>query len=226
MDRRKFLLGITALSVSAVTGAAPDIGTFSGKTHLEFDDDAVRKFKPAIPIGNYKEDAHRIYMFISFSCPFCAQTWEAFAKWALALPNPYKFVYVPIFNGKVQNTAGTGFYIIRELAPTRTPEYLRLAFSLQQKRNTGTKDYIAILYQMGFTRQQIASASQSAVTQKRIARAMMLYQRYRVGIVNQTPVFGVAGKYLTHTGFTKNGYYKEVAENLSWLITDEIEKAS
>lgn len=55
---------------------------------------------------------------------------------------------------------------------------------------------------------------------------MMLYQRYRVGIVNQTPVFGVAGKYLTHTGFTKNGYYKEVAENLSWLITDEIEKAS
>ena len=165
-------------------------------------------------------------MFISFTCPFCAQTWREFAEWALGLPPPYRFVYVPVFSGGVQNTAGAAFYVVRELAPIRTPEFLREAFRLQGKPNVTGKDYIGILYKMGFSRTQISQTAKGEITRQRIARAMMLFNRYQVRSINRTPVFGVAGKYLTHTGFTSNGTYPEVTENLNWLLTDEIEKSS
>ena len=77
---------------------------------------------------------------------------------------------------------------------------------------------------MGFTREQIANATENELTRKRIARAMLLFERYKVAEINRTPVFGVAGKYLTHTGYTPTGSYREVADNLNWLLTDEIEK--
>ena len=224
MQRRKFLLSVLGASVAAAAKAAPDLGINTGRQ--EIDDTAVRQFKPATLIGNYKEDAHRVYMFISFACPFCAQTWREFGEYGLGLPNPYKFVYVPIFTDRVQNMAGAAFYIVRQLAPTRTPEYLQQAFALQQKQNVTGEDYLGVLYKMGISREAVAQTVQSDITQKRIARAMMLFTRYRVRSINRTPVFGVAGKYLTHTGFTRDGTYKEVASNLNWLITDEIEKSS
>lgn len=224
MERRQFLLSVFAASLMTTVKAAPDLSMSSGRQDI--DDKAVRQFKPATLIGNHKEDAHRIYMFISFACIFCAQTWREFGEYGLGLPNPYKFVYVPIFSDKVQNIAGTAFYIVRELAPTRTPEFLTQAFALQQKQNVTGQDYLAILYKMGFTRERVTQTVRHEITQKRIARAMMLFNRYKVRSINRTPVFGVAGKYLTHTGFTRDGTYKEVADNLNWLLTDEIEKAS
>lgn len=215
---------LASACVAATANAALPVGMRAGNRYI--DDDAVRKFKPAKLIGHFKEDKHRVYMFISFTCPFCAQTWREFAEWALGLPPPYRFVYVPVFSGGVQNTAGAAFYVVRELAPIRTPEFLREAFRLQGKPNVTGKDYIGILYKMGFSRTQISQTAKGEITRQRIARAMMLFNRYQVRSINRTPVFGVAGKYLTHTGFTSNGTYPEVTENLNWLLTDEIEKSS
>ena len=224
MERRRFLEVLASACVAATANAALPVGMTAGNRYI--DDDAVRKFKPAKLIGHFKEDKHRVYMFISFTCPFCAQTWREFAEWALGLPPPYRFVYVPVFSGGVQNTAGAAFYVVRELAPTRTPEFLREAFRLQGKPNVTGKDYIGILYKMGFSRTQISQTAKGEITRQRIARAMMLFNRYQVRSINRTPVFGVVGKYLTHTGFTSNGTYPEVTENLNWLLTDEIEKSS
>lgn len=224
MERRRFLTVLLTASATVAVKAAPAIGIPSGK--WDIDDETVRKFKPAKLIGNFKEDKHRVYMFISFTCPFCAQTWRQFAEWALGLPAPYKFVYVPVFSGAAQNIAGTAFYVVRELAPTRIPEFLREAFLLQNKLNITGQDYINILYKMGLNRELVSQTAKSQITQNRIARAMILFNRYQVRSINRTPVFGVAGKYLTHTGFTSNGTYPEVTENLNWLLTDEIEKSS
>ena len=218
MNRRKFITATLGLSLAALVKAEQN-----NYSHPD-DEKAVRQYKPAKLIGNYKEDRYRIYMFISFACPFCAQTWRDFGTWGLSLPKPYKFVYVPIFNNRRQNLAGAAFYVVRLLAHERLPEFLNKAFTLQQKPGLNDNDYIGILYNMGFTREQIANATENELTRKRIARAMLLFERYKVAEINRTPVFGVAGKYLTHTGYTPTGSYREVADNLNWLLTDEIEK--
>ena len=223
MNRRKFLLATIATSLSSALWAAPEIGTFSGQGDVLDDKELIRQFKPYVAIGNFKDDAHRVFMFISFDCPYCASTWVGFGQWAVSLPKPYKFVYVPIFASKAQNVAGTAFYVVRELTPQRTPEFMRQAFALQQMSTSKAEQYIDILHKMGFSRQQVADAVNKEITQNRIARAITLYERYKVSV---TPSFGVAGKYYTHTGFTRQGTYKEVGTNLSWLITNEIEKTS
>ena len=166
MERRRFLAVLASACVAATANAALPVGMRAGNRYI--DDDAVRKFKPAKLIGHFKEDKHRVYMFISFTCPFCAQTWREFAEWALGLPPPYRFVYVPVFSGGVQNTAGAAFYVVRELAPIRTPEFLREAFRLQGKPNVTGKDYIGILYKMGFSRTQISQTAKGEITRQRI----------------------------------------------------------
>ena len=88
---------------------------------------------------------------------------------------------------------------------------------------TKAEQSIDILHKMSCSRQQVADAVNKENTQNRKASAIWLYERYKVSV---TPSFGVAGKYYTHTGFTRQGTYKEVGTNLSWLITNEIEKTS
>ncbi|WP_312265578.1 thioredoxin domain-containing protein [Neisseria sp.] len=217
MNRRSFLLaGGTFFLSAAAAVAAPEF-----RLGKEPDTNAIdnKMINPYQTVGNYKDDHHRVFMFISFDCPYCAESWYGYGKWGRTLPDPFKFVYVPLFGSQRMNTAAVTFYALRELAPHRLPEYMRQAFTLTASGHHDTTQYSAILRKMGFTDEQIGKAIKSSITEKRINRAIRLSKNYRV---DKTPTFGVAGRYATHPGYT-NGNYVMLKDLLNTLVTKAIE---
>ena len=217
MNRRRFLLAATALLVTGKTFSAPDMTSPTNQAEASLQSLA----KPYHAIGHFKSDAERVYMFISFDCPYCANTWAGYAQWGRTLPQPFRFVLVPIVGTPKHNAAATAFYVVRQLAPGRLNEFIRLVYAMHStKTNINATDYIRLLQRMGFTKQQIDSSLAADITQQRLARAILLMRRYRV---TMTPTFGVAGRYSTHAGFT-NGDYGMLKQLLDGLVSNEIEK--
>ena len=215
--QKKLASVLLALSLIPLTAfAEPELSAQSSKTTA----DLAGVIKPYQTVGNYKDEAQRIYMFVSFDCPSCASSWAGFQQWGRTLPNPYRLVFVPLFGSKSQSAAATAFYIVRDLAPERTAEYMRLAYGETTNRKVTPETYVGILKRMGFNQAQINASLNSKNTQNRIARAMDLARRYHVTV---TPTFGVAGKYNTHAGFT-NGDYNLLTQLLNGLVSDAMEK--
>lgn len=219
MNRRDFVKACTAFSILSATS----VKSFANEQNKV---KAVQSIQPEADlknhytaIGNYKDDANRVFMFISFDCPYCAQSWQGVGEWALNLPAPFKFVYVPVLGSTRKNIAAVAFYTVRELAPARLPEFMQKAFSQSSKR-INNNSYIDILYQMGFTSSQINSAASSELTRRRLQRASQLVRNYRI---DRTPSFGIAGRYMTHIDLA-NGDTNFLKSIVNRLITIEIER--
>lgn len=208
---------LAGLLFPSMATAAPDLQTQQASKTAA---DLSGIIKPYQTVGNFKDEAKRIYMFVSFDCPYCASTWAGFAQWGRTLPEPYQLVFVPLFGTKTQNAAATAFYIVRDMAPNRINEYMRLAYGETTNRRVTPDTYVGILRSMGFSQAQINASLNSKNIQNRIARAIDLSRRYRVSV---TPSFGVVGKYTTHAGFT-NGDYSLLTQLLNGLVSDAMEK--
>lgn len=173
--------------------------------------------KPYLQVGPYQDDHNRIFMFISYSCTYCAETLPGMVAWGNTLPNSWRFVVVPLFFGHIQTAAATAFYIVRDIAPSRIYEYSRLAFNKQNA--TTTDDFVDILRKMGFSSKEVSDSLKKDITNQRIRRAMMLASKYRV---TNTPFFAIGGFYTTHAGFT-NGDYRLLTQLLNALVSDVIQ---
>ena len=145
---------------------------------------------------------------------------QAFPNGVELCPSRTNWFFVPLFGTKTQNAAATAFYIVRDIAPNRINEYMRLAYGETTNRRVTPDIYVGILRSMGFSQAQINASLNSKNTQSRIARAIDLSRRYRVSV---TPSFGVVGKYTTHAGFT-NGDYSLLTQLLNGLVSDAMEK--
>ena len=165
LDRRDFLLVCAAAGLS-LRAAADDFGLPGQDGQRNNLADTV---KPYLTVGPYREDLYRVYMFLSYECPYCEQTWYGMGEWGRTLPDPFRFVYVPIYTGnKRLDAAATGFYIVRDLAPPRIADYQRLTFEAARTAKN-ERDFIAVLYRMGFSREAINASVRKQLTQERMA---------------------------------------------------------
>ena len=193
LDRRDFLLACAAAGLSL--RAAADDFSLPGQDGQR--NNLADTVKPYLTVGPYREDLYRVYMFLSYECPYCEQTWYGMGEWGRTLPDPFRFVYVPIYTGnKRLDAAATGFYIAKN-----------------------ERDFIAVLYRMGFSREAINASVRKQLTQERMARAMTLVRRYRV---TATPFFAVGGRYTTHAGFT-GGNYQMLTQLLNGLVSNVVQ---
>ena len=219
MNRRRFLTGMAALAAGVSARADNPFGlpeNTGGALGQSTQPDIV---KPYLAVGPYADDQARVFMFMSYECPYCEQTWYGMGEWGRTLPEPFRFVYVPIYTGNRRlDAAATGFYIVRSLAPERITEYQRLAFEAA-KTARSSADFAAVLHRMGFSHNQIAAAAADRRTQQRMARAMLLVRRYRV---TATPFFAVGGRYTTHAGFT-GGDYRMLVQLMNGLVSDVLQ---
>lgn len=216
INRRAFLTA-TALSLLSITPAvsAPNLPIGNRQ---EQDNTLGGTIKPYIQIGDFTDDKHRVFMFISFNCPYCKEVWKGFYDWGRTLPNPYKFVIVPLSMGdSVLDMACRAFYAVKLLDENRLIEYTQQAFLLAEK-NTTANDHIALLGKMGFSSTQIQAALKHPTTRKRMDRALLLARRY---LLNATPHFGIAGKMATNAGYT-NGDYPLLIQLLNALVSEQI----
>lgn len=219
MNRRRFLTAFAALSASLAARADNPFALPENSGALPEQSAKPDIVKPYLAVGPYADDQSRVFMFMSYECPYCEQTWYGMGEWGRTLPEPFRFVYVPLYTGnKRLDAAATGFYIVRSLAPQRIAEYQRLAFEAA-KTARSSADFAQVLHRMGFSRSQIAAAAADKQTQNRIARAMLLVRRYRV---TATPFFTVGGRYTTHAGFT-GGDYRVLVQLMNGLVSDVLQ---
>lgn len=175
--------------------------------------------KPYLQIGNFTDDKYRVFMFLSFSCSFCKETWKGIGDWGKTLPNPFKFVFVPLgFGDKSLGLASTAFYVVRDLAPNRIENFLEIAFSKATTIRTW-QEWVVLLQRLGLSPQAISASVNNPQTNKRIERGRLLAGRYQV---NATPHFGVAGKYATNVGYT-NGDYRLLVKLLNVLVSESMQ---
>lgn len=173
--------------------------------------------KPYLAVGPYPDDRNRVFMFISYSCAYCAETLPGMVAWGNTLPKPFQFVVVPLFLDHIQTAAATAFYVVRDIAPSRLYEYSQIAFN--QQNATGVDDFVVILRKMGISHKKVSDSLKKDITKQRINRAMMLASKYRV---THTPFFSIGGFYTTHAGFT-NGDYRLLTQLLNALVSDVIQ---
>lgn len=218
MNRREILkLFAGALIIAPMLVSANELSLFNGnsnKNTINSDD------TPYLMVGPYADDKYRIFMFISYLCDFCKQTYSGMIHWATTLPQPFIFVTVPLFLNDVrQKATATGFYIVKNLLPQKIYEYNQLVFEKIQSI-TSMQDVLTILKNLGLNQMDIKQSLNDPKTINRIKRAMTLAQRYQV---TTTPFFGVAGSYTTDAGFT-NGNYELLVQLLNGMISNEMAK--
>lgn len=217
MNRRRFLLAATALLVTGKTFSAPDMTSPTNQAEASLQSLA----KPYHAIGHFKSDAERVYMFISFDCPYCANTWAGYAQWGRTLPQPFRFVLVPIVGTQSTTRPQQHFMWSGSLRPGDSTNLSAWFMPCTAQKQISTRPTISgCCSGWALPNSKIDSSLAADITQQRLARAILLMRRYRV---TMTPTFGVAGRYSTHAGFT-NGDYGMLKQLLDGLVSNEIEK--
>lgn len=218
MQRRSFLLSAAALPLMYAQGASAQSSLQTPGVLIQQPPAAketIANFKPYMEIGDYPDDRQRVFMFFSYSCPYCAQHSPAIVEWGKTLPPQIQFVRVPVITtDRASMNAAAAFYVMREVAPARLSEFDALAYAAGASglNESAFKD---ILLKMGLPKAQMLQAMNKGITRSRLMRATLLSGRYKVGA---TPHFGVGGKYATNANFT-NGNYQLLIELLNGLVS-------
>jgi protein dithiol oxidoreductase (disulfide-forming) len=209
IDRRTMLLAAGAFASGAVF--SKDAAVMPGQVP----DSVAATAKPYIEVGNYKDDANRVFMFTQYTCPYCASVWEPMAQWGATLPETIKFIRVPMATGeKLSDLAALAYYVVRDLAPQRINEFETMAYQVGQS-NPSASGYLSILKKMKFTPAQLKASIAKQVTKDRMVRSAVLERRY---MVNVTPTFAVGGRWITNANFT-NGDYQVLTQILNGLVS-------
>ena len=139
--------------------------------------------------------------------------------WGKTLPNPFKFVHVPLsFGDKRLDLATNAFYVVRDLSPQKLESVIEIAFTKAGVIRSW-QEWVEILQRLGLSKQAIHAALNKPATTKRIERGRLLAKRYRL---NVTPHFGIGGKYATNAGYT-NGDYQLLVKLLNALVSEIIQ---
>lgn len=208
MNRRQFLLLSVGFSLPVL---ADDILPTNPQNK---DSTLGGTLKPYMNVGNFADDKHRVFMFISFHCQYCKETWKGLYDWGKTLPSPFKFVFVPLSLGDTSLALATrAFYVVRQLAPNRIENFMEIAMGRDVR---SWQEWITILGRMGISAAAINQAANNPITTKRMERGRLLARRYRL---NATPHFGIAGKYATNAGYT-NGDYQLLVKLLNALVSE------
>ena len=158
-------------------------------------------------------------MFVSYTCPFCANLHAPLVNWAQSIPPPMKLITIPVGDDSdVANESIYAHYLVRDLMPKQLEAFSQEAYRVGQS-NPQHSSYLNILSKMGIKKDAILASLKSDTTKQRMIRGQQLAQRYRVQV---TPTFGVAGRWSTNPGFT-SGKTPDLVALLNVLVTTAIQ---
>ena len=219
-SRRAFLTHTALLPLLTVSAVKADPMDLLGQNNTPQQQNSLGGvIKPYLTVGNFADDKYRVFMFLSYDCPYCKETWKGMGDWGKTLPNPFKFVFVPLSKGERSlDLATRAFYVVRDVAPHKIETFQQIAFE-KATQIRQWQEWVEVLQRfVQIPAQAIETSTRKPETAKRIDRARKLAGRYRVEL---TPSFGVGGKYATHVGYT-NGNYQLLVQLLNALVSEII----
>lgn len=172
-------------------------------------------------VGPFREDAKRVYEFLSFSCSFCQQYHDTFVGWGRSIPAPVMFEPVPVVIVSDVSTlnAARAFYSVLRASPRQIDTYCRVVFDAFQ-RGAGDASDAGLLANAGVDRRAFESAWRSTAVKESIQRAAALTIKYEIAA---TPTLAIGGTTVL-TADMVNGDYAMLMRLASGFVSRVIER--
>jgi len=153
--------------------------------------------QPSLPykeVPAQAEDAKKVLVFFSFSCPVCASYDQGLSRWAQTMPPGWTAEFMPVaLPDKGNYIAARAFFAVKDADPSRLPAFMSAAYSL--------------IHQNGMTQENPATWSRAVeiaqvrgfneawakVTPGRLEKAFAKLLTYGV---DATPSLVIGGRYI------------------------------
>lgn len=152
---------------------------------------------PSLPYREVKaqaEDAKKVIVFFSFSCPICAGYDQLLSRWVKTMPPGWTAEFMPIaVPDKGNYMAARAFYSVKQADPERLPAFMSAVYTLIQQNGMTMEDpqtwkkAVDIAHVAGF------QDAWKQVTQAKLEKAFAKLLTYGV---DATPSMVIAGRYV------------------------------
>lgn len=155
---------------------------------------------------NLPADRRKVYQFFMFSCGYCMQSDAMFVQWARTLPRAFSFEQIPVITNDIDLSAAMAFYAVAMVAPHRVEAFkdqMYRLMTLSGGRGISKKEIFDAAMTAGVNGDRLYQALMSKQVSAATKRAVDLREAYSV---EHTPTLGIAGRYVSHAGFTGGNY--------------------
>lgn len=138
MTRRSFTIGVltSVLFHKAALGQ-----TAFNNSGIDYEALIQQAPLPYQQVPLFSDDAKRVLVFISFSCPFCFQYHQGLQLWGKVLPRGWSIEYVPVVvQGMDSYITSRMFWAVQSAAPSRLDTFMANAYEAVQRERMDLKN--------------------------------------------------------------------------------------
>jgi len=167
-------------------------------------------------------DKHKVLLFFSYLCEFCAQYDAYFYQWANSFPEQLEFEAVPVLADTASIAPARGFYAARMASPERIALFNQEVFHRLQHQGANRsrmETYRDAAEAVGIPPAEFEAAWHHQDNRKAILTARYRYDHYQPDVTPELLVGGLFRVSANHT----NGDYRLLLEVGSGLASRLIE---
>ncbi|MBC2693372.1 thioredoxin domain-containing protein [Pseudomonas sp. MBT-1] len=140
------------------------------------------------------QDARKVFVFFSFSCPVCATYDQVLSRWSQTMPAGWSAEFIPVaVPDKGNYMAARAFYAVQDADPARLPAFMSAAYAqiheggMEMENPQTWAKAVAAAKVQGFEKAWVN------VTQARLESAFAKLLTYGV---DATPSLAIGGRYV------------------------------
>ncbi|RMD70267.1 MAG: thiol:disulfide interchange protein DsbA/DsbL [Gammaproteobacteria bacterium] len=176
---------------------------------------------PYTEVEPHPGDAHRVYLFFAFHCPFCRERHALFERWGESLPEPFVFEAVPVLALKEDIPLARAYYAASMADPEKLPLFVELLYEavIEHGLSPDEEALFGLAREAGIPGEAFSTAWKSREGMEKLIRARYLLESYPV---TSTPALAIAGRYVLSPEHTRGDYglFFKVANGLISMILE------
>lgn len=152
---------------------------------------------PSLPyreVTLQSQDARKVIVFFSFSCPVCASYDQLLTRWSQTMPTGWSAEFIPVaVPDKGNYMAARAFYAVQDADPARLPAFMSAAYAQIQEGGMEMENPQTWAKAVATAKVQGFEKAWANVTQDRLESAFAKLLTYGV---DATPSMAIGGRYV------------------------------
>lgn len=188
--------------------ATDGLNLFQGTSPQKAPLNPAMRFVPYREIKPIARFSHTVVEIMQWSCPYCREINDGALDWASTLPPSFRYIQIPVMQGKRDARAAALFAGMQITAGHRLPAFENAMFGAVQDAHADPDDPRTIM----------GAAAAANLNPKPFVQAMQhdgvaqtvqeWAQLLNAARPTQTPTFCIGGQYVTDVGRTAGDYQK------------------
>ncbi|TCV51507.1 thiol:disulfide interchange protein DsbA/DsbL [Pseudomonas sp. 460] len=140
------------------------------------------------------QDARKVIVFFSFSCPVCATYDQVLTRWSQTMPAGWSAEFIPVaVPDKGNYMAARAFYAVQDADPARLPAFMSAAYAQIHEGGMEMENPQTWAKAVAAAKVQGFEKAWANVTQARLESAFAKLLTYGV---DATPSLAIGGRYI------------------------------